>query len=534
VSEASDSLFFILPNAALPAGADAAALGSKAWGLWRLVRAGLRVPPAFVLGTALCRDYLARGGELTEEMRALLRAGLARLADATGRQFGDARQPLLVAVRSGAPVSLPGMLETVLNVGLTEHNLAGFLRSTGNPRLVRDCYRRLIRDFTAVVHGAAVAPFDALTARRCRDAGVASARELDSVSLAQLCAESLEAALAASGRPFPQAPLAQLEQAVAAVFRSWNSEKARHYRRLHGIDDSTGTAVTVQAMVFGNSGSTSGAGVGFTRDPATGEDSLYLDFLFNAQGDEVVSGRYPVHDAARLAAQLPLIAQELRQLKTALEAQFRDMQDFEFTVMDGRLYLLQSRAGKRTPWAAVRIAVDMVRENLLTRREARELLRPYALERIERTRLEHDAGDEPLATAVPAGIGVASGTIAFDCRRAVELAARGEPVILVRADLDTADIEGVAAAQGVLTTAGGRTSHGAVVARQLGKVCLVGCAGLAIDTAGRGCSIGGTRLAEGEAITLDGDAGRIYRGKLPVISERPVRELAEIAAWGAG
>jgi len=385
-----------------------------------------------------------------------------------------------------------------------------------------------------VVHGAAAAPFDVLTERHCREAGVASARELDSASLAELCAESLEAALAASGRPFPQAPLAQLEEAVAAVFRSWNSVKARNYRRLHGLDDSAGTAVTVQAMVFGNSGSASGTGVGFTRDPSTGEDSLYLDFLFNAQGEDVVSGRYPVRDTARLTRQLPLVADELRGLKPVLEAEFRDMQDFEFTVMDGRLYLLQTRAGKRTPWAALRMAVDMVREGRITQREARTLLRPYDLGRIERSRLEHEVHDKPLATAVPAGLGVVSGIVAFDSPRAVELAAHGEPVILVRADIDTGDIEGIAAAQGVLTAAGARTSHGAVVARQLGKVCLVGCAELAIDAAGRGCRIGAARLAEGEAITLDGDAGRVYRGKLPVIRERPVRELAEVAAWAGG
>jgi len=534
VTEAIDSPFFILPGAVMPAAADAAALGSKATGLARLARAGLRVPPAFVLGTAVCRDYFARGGRLSQEVRAMLEAGLARLADATGRQYGDTRRPLLLAVRSGAPVSMPGMLETVLNVGLTEHNLAGLLRSTGNPRLVRDCYRRLIRDFTTIVHGGAAAPFDALAERACEAQGVASVRELDSASLTELCAQSLETSLAVSGRAFPQAPMDQLEQAVDAVFRSWDSDKARHYRRLHVLDDSLGTAVTVQAMVFGNSGSTSGAGVGFTRDPATGENSLYLDFLFNAQGEDVVSGRHPVHDTALLARRLPLVAEELRALKAVLEAEFRDMQDFEFTVMDGRLYLLQTRAGKRTPWAALRIAVEMVREAKLTPREALALLRPYDLGRIERTRLEHEVSAEPLATAVAASIGVAAGGVAFDRRRAVELAARGQAVILVRPQIETDDIEGIAAAEGVLTASGGRTSHAAVVARQLGKVCLVGCPQLTIEDDGRGCSIGGQRLAEGELITLDGDAGRVYRGRLPVIHERPAQELAEITAWGAG
>ncbi|HYB32745.1 MAG TPA: PEP/pyruvate-binding domain-containing protein [Steroidobacteraceae bacterium] len=529
----SEHLFLILPNAAVPAAPDPAALGSKAWGLVRLARQGLRVPPAFVLGTAVCRDYYARGGQLCGEARALLGGGLARLAEATGRQFGDARRPLLLAVRSGAPVSMPGMLETILNVGLSEHTLHGLLRSTGNPRLVRDCYRRLVRDFTVAVHGVSTSEFDALVERRCWEEGVAGARELDSASLAEVCAGSLEIAAAASGRPFPQTPAAQLEQAVEAVLRSWNSAKAQHYRRLNAIDDSLGTAVTVQAMVFGNSGSTSGAGVGFTRDPANGENALYLDFLFNAQGEDVVAGRYPVHDTARLAQRLPLVAEELERVKVALEAEFRDMQDFEFTVADGRLYLLQSRAGKRTPWAALRVAVDLVREGQITRDEALALLRPYELERIERTRLAQDVSAAPLATAVSASIGVATGVLAFDSRRTVELAARGQPIILVRTDIDTADIEGIAAAAGVLTAAGGRTSHAAVVARQLGKVCLVGCAELEIAANGRSCSIAGQHLSEGEPITLDGDAGRIYRGSLPVIHEQPERELAEVRGWRA-
>ena len=533
MAETRDSLFFILPNAATPA-ADVSAVGSKAAGLLRMARQGLRVPPAFVLGTAVCRECLPRGGELSDEVRALLNAGLARLADATGQRFGDTRRPLLVAVRSGAPVSMPGMMDTILNIGLTEHNLHGFLRSTGDPRLVRDCYRRLMRDFTSVVHGTAAAAFDALAERRCREEGVTSARELDSESLKDLCTQSLETSLATAGRPFPQSPMDQLEQAVAAVFRSWNSDRARHYRRLNGIDDGMGTAVTVQAMVFGNGGSTSGAGVGFTRDPATGENRLYCDFLFNAQGEDVVSGRYPVHESARLERQLPLIAQELKRIKIVLEGEFRDMQDFEFTVADGRLYLLQTRAGKRTPWAALRVAVDLVREGQITPSEALALLQPYDLERIERTRLTDGAGVAPLATAVTASIGVGSGALVFDSRRAIELAAQGRHIVLARAEIATDDVAGIAAADGVLTAAGGRTSHAAVVARQLGKVCLVGCAELAIEADGRSCRIAGRHLVEGELITLDGDSGRVYEGALPVVHEHPERELAEIRGWRAG
>ncbi|HXZ59425.1 MAG TPA: PEP/pyruvate-binding domain-containing protein [Steroidobacteraceae bacterium] len=527
---ARERLFFIPPDATAPP-ADVNVVGSKAFGLLRVAQRGLRVPPAFVLGTDLCRAYFEGGERLPEEVRGMLETGLARLAERTGQRFGDTRRPLLVAVRSGAAVSMPGMLDTLLNIGLSEHNLHGLLRSTGNPRLTRDCYRRLVRDFTSIVHGVSAAPFDALVERRCREQGLGSAGELDSASLAELCAQSLETALAVSGQPFPQAPMEQLEQAVAAVLRSWNSDKARHYRRLNGIDELLGTAVTVQAMVFGNGGSTSGAGVGFTRDPASGENALYVDFLFNSQGEDVVSGRHPVENSARLERTLPEVARELERLKGLLEDEFHDMQDFEFTVADGRLYLLQTRAGKRTPWAALRIAVDLVREGRLTQAQALDLLRSYELERIERARLDAQAGAEPLAVAVPASIGVAAGAVVFDCARAVERAARGESVILARPDIATADVEGIAAAAGILTASGGRTSHAAVVARQLGKVCLVGCSQLRIEDNGRGCHFGGQRLEEGEPITLDGDSGRVYRGRLHIVREQPERELAEIRSW---
>jgi len=538
-----EHLFFILPRtadtsadpaAAATSQADRAALmGSKAAGLLRLAQLGLPVPPAFVLGTALCREYFARGGELPGATRELLAQGLARLEEATGRHFGGARRPLLVSVRSGAAVSMPGMLQTILNVGLSEHNLRGLLRSSGNPRQVRDCYRRLVRDFTEVVHGADAGQFDALAARHCAQQGLADFSELDSVTLGQIADESLELALALSGQPFPQDPMEQLRGAVEAVFRSWNDEKARQYRRANGIDDTMGTAVTVQAMVFGNDGGTSGAGVGFTRDPATGENRLYLDFLFNAQGEDVVSGRHAGHETVRLWQRLPRVAAELERVRAVLEADFRDMQDFEFTVENGRLYLLQTRAGKRTPWAALQIAVDMVGERLITPAEALSRLDGIAIERLERQRLAKGVSDRPLASATPANIGVASGVVVFDPTRAAELAARGESVILVRPDISTADMQGIAAAQGVLTAAGSRTSHAAVVARQLGKVCLVNCQALRTQSQTLSCMIGDTQLHEGAALTLDADTGRIYAGRLPVVRERPQAALAHVAAWRA-
>ncbi len=547
MSDLREHLYFILPNALLggrgaaATGAAAATraadatraalMGSKACGLLRLAQLGLPVPSAFVLGTAWCREYFALGMRLPAPTRELLTQGLARLEEATGRKFGAERQPLLVSVRSGAAVSMPGMLQTILNVGLCERTLHGLLRATGNPRQVRDCYRRLVRDFAEVVYGADADRFDAITERYCAEQQLDGAGELDGGALGSITEESLELALALTGQPFPQDPTEQLLRAVEAVFRSWNDDKARRYRRANGIEDTTGTAVTVQAMVFGNGGSNSGAGVGFTRNPATGEDGLYLDFLFNAQGEDVVSGRHAGQERIPLAQRLPAVAAELGRMHTVLEAEFRDMQDFEFTVEKGRLYLLQTRTGKRTPWAALKIAIDLVHEGRITAAEALGRLGPIDLEQLERVRLADAAGAAPLATATPASIGVASGSIVFERARAAERAARGESVILVRPTIATSDIEGIAAVEGVLTAAGSRTSHAAVVARQLGKVCLVNCKALRVSAQESSCSIGDTVLHEGDTLTLDGDTGRVYAGRLAVVRERPLAALAEIESW---
>ncbi|HEY6922466.1 MAG TPA: PEP/pyruvate-binding domain-containing protein [Steroidobacteraceae bacterium] len=526
MKELDDRIFFILPGITPSQSASAMTMGSKAFGLTRLASVGLQVPPAFVLGTTLCREYFEHGGRLPEQTRALLETGLSRLEEATGRKFGSPRHPLLVSVRSGAPVSMPGMMDTLLNVGLCEANIGGLLRSTGNPRLVRDCYRRLIRDFMVVAHGASASDFDAIVSRECAQLGLTSARELDSASLGRIGQESLELALA-----FPQAPLDQLEAAVEAVFRSWAGEKARHYRRINHIPEEMGTAITVQAMVYGNSGSLSGSGVGFTRDPSTGEDRLYLDFLFNSQGEDVVSGRHTVGDTEHLPERLPRVAAELQRIKGVLEGEFRDVQDFEFTVENGRLYLLQTRNAKRTPWAALRTAVAMVHQEIITAAEALNRLQGLQLDTVERVCVVTSESTVPLAKAVPAGLGVATGFAVFDVRRAAEWAAEGKPVILLRPDIFTDDIEGIAAATGVLTASGGRTSHAAVVARQLGKVCLVGCTALQLRPDKTGAHIGGGRIAEGDELTLDGNTGYVYRGRLEVIHERPQAELAQLERW---
>ncbi len=362
--------------------------------------------------------------------------------------------------------------------------------------------------------------------------GVPGPRELDFESLAKLVAESLELYSEVVGAPFPQDPREQLEAAAMAVFDSWQSARAVEYRRLHGIDDDLGTAVTVQRMVFGNAGGTSGSGVGFTRDPASGENRLYLDFLFNAQGEDVVSGRHAVTDTARLPLALPEVAQRLEELRHALEATFGDAQEFEFTVQDGRLYLLQSRVAKRTPWAALRMAVEQVREGIATPAQALARLDGIDLDAIERRRVA-DEGETPLAVAEPASIGLAVGAIALDTKACERFAAKGQAAILVRNDTSTEDIAGIASAAGVLTARGGRTSHAAVVARQMGKVCLVSCTTLGIDEKARTITLGTRTLREGETICLDAERGRVLDGEPEVVVERPEGLLSEVAKWRA-
>jgi pyruvate,orthophosphate dikinase len=380
------------------------------------------------------------------------------------------------------------------------------------------------------VHRAPAAPFDALVSETLARAGVASRRELDFESLANLTRESLELFAEVTGRAFPQDPREQLEAAVLAVLNSWRSRRAVEYRKLHKLADAMGTAVTVQRMVFGNAGGTSGSGVGFTRDPASGENRLYLDYLFNAQGEDVVSGRQAVTDTGRLAEALPEVVQRLEETRRSLEAIFGDAQEFEFTVQDGRLFLLQSRTAKRTPWASLRIAVERVREGALDAAAALKSLEGIDLEAIARRRVRPD-GATRLACAQSASLGMAAGLIALDAKACERFARKGKPVILVREETSTEDIGAIAAAAGLLTARGGRTSHAAVVARQMGKVCLVGCASLAIDTARRTIAFGGTTLREGDLLCLDAEGAQVFAGEPQAVVERPTELLEEVAKW---
>jgi pyruvate, orthophosphate dikinase len=520
-------MFWLGPEAG-PEIADEIA-GSKAAGIWRIGRLGLPTAPAFVLPTSLCKDVNADPKHAASRIAAALRAGVERLETATGRRFGDHRSPLLVSVRSGAAKSMPGMLSTVLNVGLNLQSVHGLIRQTGDPRLAWDCYRRFIESFAVVVGEASPTPF----ARRLAAAIAAQAASdeamLDCESLERLSMDYRDLSQVHGNRPIPDDPLDQLSDAAVAVYRSWDAPRAKEYRRLNGLDHLCGTAVTIQAMVYGNSGRRSGSGVAFSRDPASGEKGLYLDYLFDAQGEDVVSGRRSPIGAAQLRARLPEVLTELERGVARLEAEFGDVQDVEFTVENGRLFFLQTRSAKRTPRAILRTAIDMVDEGLIHEAEALRRVGQVQPEQCIQTRF---AAPEPaIAQGVAASSGVASGRAAFDNARAKALAAKGDPVVLVRGEPSTDDIEGFEAASGILTAVGGRTAHAAVVARQMGRVCVVGCRALEID--GSGVRLAGRELREGDWLSLDGATGEVSLGRREIVSEAPLAAMARIAEWRA-
>ncbi len=506
-------------------------VGSKAHNLMRMAGRGLPVPPGFVLGTNLCRAYLDRGASALDGLDDTLARELDALGARTGRRFGDPKRPLLVSVRSGAAVSMPGMMETVLNAGLTETTLRGLLRLTGNPRLAADCRRRLVQQFAEVVHGVKPKRFDEILAAKLAEEGLARVDELDSRALGELASAYEDVFETLTGGPFPASPLAQFKASVEAVLKSWMSERAQSYRKLNGISDRAGTAIIVQTMVFGNAGPTSGSGVGFTRDPSNGANALYVDYLANAQGEDVVSGRTNALGMDELERRAPEAHRQLALARDLLEREFGDMQDFEFTVEEGRLYMLQARSGKRTPLAALRIAIDLVREGAIAPEAGLALLEGLDLDAIEATELSPPEGTKPIARGAPASAGAASGAAVFDPGRVAAFKREGKPVALVREETETADIQALAEAVALVTARGARTSHAAVVARQLGKACVVGCDGLAIDPGGRRGSFGGVEIREGETITVDGTAGLVFQGEQPIARVKPADLVAEVRRW---
>jgi pyruvate,orthophosphate dikinase len=506
--------------------ASAKSMGFKAWNLLRMAQLALPVPAAFVIGTRYCAEPSTPDGPSGAN---LWQAGLRALERSTSQALGDARHPLLLSVRSGAPVSMPGMMDTLLNIGLCDATVPGLMRQTGNPRLVWDAYRRLVAIYGEVVAGLPATLFDEAATGLFpgRDE-----RELDFAELRSLTVRFLEVYALSAGKPFPQNPAEQLGGAIDAVFASWQSPKAREYRRLNHLAAEIGTAVTVQCMVFGNAGGQSGAGVGFTRDPTSGEPAPWVDFLFNAQGEDVVSGRRSANGHDELATVLPEVWHELVEATQRLEHDFGDMQDFEFTVQDGRLFMLQTRSGKRTPQAAARIALDLLDEGLIGPQLALERTAGLDRESLGRAGIVATSGTPliPLGRAATASSGVAVGEIALDEARAAARHEAGVPVVLVRRDAETSDIAALESASGLLTQRGARTSHAAVVARQLGKVCLVGCSELQIDEAARTVRMGETTLHEGDVITLDGNDGLLYAGAAHVEKQYPEELLARLDA----
>jgi pyruvate,orthophosphate dikinase len=502
-----------------------ALLGGKGANLAEMTRIGLPVPPGFTITTEVCNHYSAHGA-YPDGLEELVETALARLEENTDKKFGDAANPLLVSVRSGARASMPGMMDTILNLGLNDTTLQAVIAQTDNPRFAYDCYRRFVSMYGDVVLGCKPEsederdPFEELLEKMKEEKGADFDTELTADDLRELVARFKGAVLERTGKTFPEDPRDQLWGAISAVFGSWNNDRAVAYRGLYDIPDTWGTAVNVQTMVYGNTGDESGTGVAFTRDPATGENVFYGEFLVNAQGEDVVAGVRTPRQVIELKEVFPPAYEQLLEVRATLERELRDMQDFEFTIERGRLYMLQTRNGKRTGLAAIRIAVDMVEEGLITADDAlmrvdpeqlNQLLRPVFSAEAKRAAL---ADKRVLAKGLAAGPGAAAGRVVFNAPDAEEWAARGEQVLLVRIETSPEDIRGMDAAQGILTARGGMTSHAALVARQMGKVCVVGCEVLDIDYVARTMTVDSTVVKEGDWVSIDGFAGEVIVGQL--------------------
>ncbi len=497
-------------------------LGGKGANLAEMTNLGVPVPPGFVIATHLCVDYL-ESPVIPDGLRADVAVALAQLEEATGKRFGDPANPLLVSVRSGAAVSMPGMMETILNLGLNDDTVEGLALASGSPRFALDSYRRFLQMYADVVLEVPIHKFELLLSSKRMAHGVVVDSELSADALRSLVAEYKQIIRSTIGREFPMDPREQLWGAIEAVWRSWTLKKAMDYRKVNGISHRLGTAVSVVSMVFGNMGDDSGTGVAFTRDPSTGERRFYGEFLVNAQGEDVVAGiRTPLH-IDEMATYLPEAHAQLLSTQDVLEKHFRDMQDIEFTVERGTLYLLQTRTGKRTTAAALRIATEMVDEGLIDQRDAVRRLHPNQLDQLLHRVISPSVRATPIAVGLPASPGAASGMAVFDPDAAEQRAARGEHVILVREETTPEDFHGIVAARAVLTARGGMTSHAAVVARGMGKCAIVGCTAVDISHAQRQLRVGETVVKEGEFITLDGGTGRVFLGDLPMVPSELMR-----------
>jgi pyruvate,orthophosphate dikinase len=497
-------------------------LGGKGANLAEMTNLGVPVPPGFTIAASECVSYL-RDGRYSDRLRAEVEGNVARLEAATGKTLGDPRNPLLVSVRSGAAVSMPGMMETILNLGLNDRTAIGLADQSANPRFAYDSYRRFIQMYSDVVLGVPSSDFEHLLKARRLTTGAKNDADLNEDALRNLVEEYKALVRNATGTEFPTNPVVQLWGAIEAVWKSWTLKKARDYRKVNSIPEDLGTAVNIVAMVFGNLGDDSGTGVAFTRDPSTGEKKFYGEFLVNAQGEDVVAGiRTPLH-IDEMAAKLPGAYKELLETQDRLERHYSDMQDLEFTVERGKLFLLQTRTGKRTAAAAVRIACDMVGEGLIDRNEAVKRVPASQLDQLLHPVIDSSVRALPLCVGLPASPGAASGIAVFDPDIAESRHAAGESVILVRDETTPEDFHGIVAARAVLTARGGMTSHAAVVARGMGKCAIVGCQEIEVDLEHRRFSVNGAFVSEGDWLTLDGATGRVFSGNLPTIPSEVVQ-----------
>ena len=521
-------------------------LGGKGANLAEMCNLGLPVPPGFTITTEVCTHYYDNGEKYPAELKAEVEAALAAIEKTVGARFGDAANPLLVSVRSGARASMPGMMDTVLNLGLNDETVAGLAKLSGNPRFAYDSYRRFISMYGDVVLGVEHHHFEDILGEAKDDKGVSLDTELDAEDLKKLVKAYRSKVEDETGKPFPQDPKEQLWGAIGAVLKSWMNQRAIVYRRLHDIPASWGTAVNVQAMVFGNMGDDCATGVAFTRDPSTGDRRFYGEFLVNAQGEDVVAGiRTPQQltiagkqaNLSTLPAMEEAMPEVFRQLDTVrgqLENHYRDMQDIEFTVQRGKLFMLQTRSGKRTAKAALKIAVDMVSEGLIDRQEAVLRINPSSLDQLLHPTLDPKAKKTVLARGLPASPGAASGKVVFSADEAEERAAKGERVLLTRIETSPEDIHGMHAAEGILTTRGGMTSHAAVVARGMGRPCVSGAGELRVDYAKKQLMVRGTTVKEGDILTIDGGTGEVFVGEVPTIQPELSGDFATLMEWADG
>jgi pyruvate,orthophosphate dikinase len=508
-------------------------LGGKGANVAEMKRIGgpVRVPDGFTITTAACVAYMRAGGELPEGLEEQVDAALGRLEDQTGKRLGDPQDPLLVSVRSGARESMPGMMDTVLNLGLNDRSVGGLIASTQNERFGWDSYRRFVQMFGNVVRGIDGARFEHAIDEQKKRRGARTDADLGAGDMSELVERFKRIFEVQTGADFPQDPREQLRQAIRAVFDSWNGDRAIEYRRQNHIPDDWGTAVNVQRMVFGNKGETSASGVAFTRDETTGAPQPSGDFLPNAQGEDVVSGVRNTLDIAELARTMPPIHAQLMDILRTLEHHYRDMQDVEFTIEDGTLYMLQTRSAKRPAQAAVRVAVDMVAEGLITREEALLRIDAGKLDALLHPTFDPEFEYEPLARGVPAAPGAAKGEIVFTAEEAVEQAERGKSVILVRPFTEADDVAGFHAARGILTSEGGKASHAALVARGMGRPCVAGASDLEIDLEARSVSVNGTELSAGDLIAIDGSNGHVTTQDVPLITPEISDHFQTVLEW---